>query len=66
MDKHLKQTFDINFLKIGIIANAGVIQIGCGSGTKPRLPHAGYTTIGTSTVSLTAPAVPLQASVRRN
>ncbi|MFJ7728563.1 spore germination protein GerPB [Neobacillus sp. NPDC097160] len=41
MDKHLKQTFEINFLKIGLIANAEVIQIGCGSGTIQRVPHAG-------------------------
>ncbi|MFJ7730227.1 spore germination protein GerPB [Neobacillus sp. NPDC097160] len=68
MNKHLKQTFEINFLKIGIIANAGVIQIGCGSGVKPRLPHAGYTQIGTSLVHLTAisPSVPLASPVGRN
>ncbi|MFZ7945838.1 spore germination protein GerPB [Neobacillus sp. 19] len=65
MDRHIKQTFDINFLKIGIIANAGVLQIGTGSGTIQRVPHAGYTTIGTSLVHLTAPAVPLQSPVRR-
>ncbi|EKN67003.1 hypothetical protein BABA_13982 [Neobacillus bataviensis LMG 21833] len=68
MDKHLKQTFEINFLKIGIIANAGVIQLGVGSGHKPRLPHAGYTQIGTSLVHLmsSAPSVPLASPVRRN
>ncbi|MFJ7728556.1 hypothetical protein ACIQXV_20710 [Neobacillus sp. NPDC097160] len=66
MDKHLKQTFEMNFLKIGIIANAGVLQIGSGSGSKPRVPHAGYTTIGTSLVHLQALAVPLQAPVRHN
>ncbi|MBO0962329.1 hypothetical protein J1P26_21740 [Neobacillus sp. MM2021_6] len=66
MDKHLKQTFDINFLKIGIIANAGVLQIGTGAGTIQRTSHiAGYTTIGTTLGSLSAPAVPLQAPVRQ-
>ncbi|MFF2449733.1 hypothetical protein ACFVSW_22060 [Neobacillus sp. NPDC058068] len=64
MDKHLKQTFDVNFLKIGIIANAGVLQIGCGAGITQRVSSvAGYTTIGTALVHLTAPAVPLAAPV---
>ncbi|ETI68835.1 spore germination protein GerPB [Neobacillus vireti] len=67
MDKHIKQTFDIRFLKIGIIANAGVLQIGSGAGIAQRITHvAGYTTIGTTLHPLSAFAVPLAGPVRRN
>ncbi|WP_338450935.1 hypothetical protein R4Z09_03165 [Niallia oryzisoli] len=65
MDKHLQQTFDIGFLKIGIVTNAGVLQIGCGAGKAQRLPPIAYTTIGTTLVPLSAPAVPLQTQVRQ-
>lgn len=65
MDNYLEQAFKIRFLKIGIIANSGVLQIGVGAGIKPRGPIAGYTTIGESTVHLSQPpSVPLQAPVR--
>ncbi|PFO03312.1 hypothetical protein COJ85_14560 [Bacillus sp. AFS076308] len=69
MDKHLQQTFDIRFLKIGGMVNGGVLQIGCGAGKVPRVPPIAYTTIGSSLVGLPgAPlefAVPLQAAVRQ-
>ena len=68
MDKHLQQTFDIRFLKIGNMVNAGVLQIGCGSGQTQRTPHIGYTTVGTSLVGISAPqqfAVPLSAGIRQ-
>jgi len=68
VDEHFQQIFDISFLKIGTIANAGVLQIGCGAGKAQRAPSVGYTTIGTSLVHLTAPqpfAIPLQSSVPR-
>jgi hypothetical protein len=68
MDKHLQQTFDIRYLKIGQMVNSGVLQIGCGAGKSPRLPPVGYTTVGTSLVGLSGPqqfSVPLQAAVRQ-
>lgn len=68
MDKDLQQTFDIRYLKIGLIVNAGVLQIGCGAGHKQRAQPVGYTTVGTTLVHLRAPqtfAVPLQAPVRQ-
>lgn len=65
MDKHLQQTFDIRFLKIGIVTNAGVLQIGCGAGKAQRVPPVGYTTVGTTLVPLSAPVAPLQTPVRR-
>lgn len=65
MDNYLEQTFKINFLKIGIIANAGVLQIGVGAGSKLRGSPAGYTTIGMTKIALLPPpSVPLQAPVR--
>lgn len=67
MHKHLQQSFDINFLKIGQMVNAGVLQIGYGASRSPQVAPAGYTTVGTSLVSLPSPtefAVPLQAPVR--
>lgn len=68
MDKHLKQTFDFRYVKIGVMANGGVLQIGCGSSQVQRVPPVGYTTIGGKLVPLSAPqqfAVPLQAPVRQ-
>jgi len=71
MDKHLQQTFDIRFLKIGGMVNGGVLQIGCGAGKAPRVPPIGYTTVGSSLVGLPAAvpqqqfAVPLQAAIRQ-
>jgi hypothetical protein len=68
MDKHLQQIFDIRFLKIGNMVNAGVLQIGCGAGETQRTPHIGYTTVGASLVGLSAPqqfSVPLQSAVRQ-
>ncbi|MCM3729139.1 hypothetical protein M3226_26360 [Neobacillus cucumis] len=69
MDKHLQQTFDIRYLKIGGMVNGGVLQIGCGAGKVPRVPPSGYTTIGSSLVGVPAApqqfAVPLQAAVRQ-
>ncbi|MCQ6282760.1 hypothetical protein [Bacillus sp. EB600] len=67
MDKHLQQTFDMRYLKIGSMVNGGVLQIGCGAGHKQRTQPVGYTTVGTTLVPLSAPiqfAVPLQAAVR--
>jgi hypothetical protein len=65
MDHYLEQTFKIRFLKIGIIANAGVLQIGVGAGSVQRGTPAGYTTIGEKKVGLLPPpSVPLQAPVR--
>jgi hypothetical protein len=67
MDEHLQQTFDIRFLKIGGMVNAGVMQIGCGTGKAQRAAPVGYTTVGPTLVPLTGPikiAVPLQAAVR--
>jgi hypothetical protein len=67
MNQHLKQTFDMRYLKIGNLVNGGVVQIGCGAGHVRRRPPAGYTTVGTSLVALPSPiefAVPLQAPVR--
>ncbi|MBM7653443.1 hypothetical protein [Neobacillus cucumis] len=68
MDKHLQQTFDIRFLKIGNMVNAGVLQIGCGSGQVHRAPNIAYTTVGSSLLGLSAPqqfAVPLSAGIRQ-
>jgi hypothetical protein len=65
MDHYLEQTFKIRFLKIGIIANAGVLQMGVGAGSVQRGAPTGYTTIGETKIGLlTPPAVPLQAPVR--
>ncbi len=67
MDKHLQQTFDFRYIKIGMIVNGGVLQIGCGSGQTQRISQiVGYTTVGSTLVPLAAPqqAVPLQAPVR--
>ena len=68
MDKHLQQTFDLRYLKIGTMVNGGVLQIGSGSGQVHRAPPAGYTTVGTTLIGLSAPqqfSVPLQAAVRQ-
>jgi len=68
MDRHLQQTFNLRYLKIGSIVNAGVLQIGCGAGEIKRTPPIGYTTVGTSLVGVSGPAefsVPLQAAVRK-
>jgi hypothetical protein len=65
MDQYLEQTFKIRFLKIGIIADAGVLQIGVGAGSVQRGTPAGYTIIGETKVGLLPlPSVPLQAPVR--
>ncbi|WP_040205093.1 hypothetical protein [Neobacillus jeddahensis] len=67
MDKHLQQTFDFRFVKIGAMVNGGVLQIGTGSGHKQRTQPSAYTTVGTTLIHLGAPiefAVPLQAPVR--
>lgn len=64
MDRYLEQDFKINFLKIGYLTNASVLQIGVGAGKMKRGPKAGLTTIGETAVSIEAPAVPLQAPVR--
>ncbi|MFC4799657.1 hypothetical protein ACFPA1_09835 [Neobacillus sp. GCM10023253] len=66
MDRYLEQSFDIRFLKIGIIANAGILQIGTGSAaTIPKTTPVGYTTIGETVAPLLAPpSVPLQAPIR--
>jgi hypothetical protein len=67
LENKVEQAFKINFLKIGIMTNTGVLQIGVGAGIKERGTPAGYTTIGESLVHVTAPtapAVPLQAPVR--
>ncbi|PLS02400.1 hypothetical protein [Neobacillus cucumis] len=67
MDRHLKQTFNFRYLKIGEIVNSGVLQIGCGAGETQRTPHVAYTTVGTSLVGVSAPpqfSVPLQAAIR--
>jgi hypothetical protein len=67
MDRHLQQTFDMRYLKIGNMINGGVLQIGCGSGHKQRTIPVGYSTIGTTLVPLSAPlqfSVPLQSAVR--
>lgn len=66
MDRYLEQTFEIRFLKIGIIANAGILQIGTGSAaTIPKTTPVGYTTIGGTLAPLLAPpTVPLQAPIR--
>jgi hypothetical protein len=66
LDNYLEQDFKINFLKIGILTNAGVLQIGVGGGRKKPGPKAGFTTIGESAVSIQAPAVPLQAAIREH
>ncbi|MCM2535245.1 hypothetical protein NDK43_26425 [Neobacillus pocheonensis] len=68
MDKHLQQTFDFRYLKIGQMVNGGVLQIGCAAGKVQRVTPVGYTTVGTSIVGISAPlefAVPLQAAVRQ-
>ncbi|WP_045521168.1 hypothetical protein [Neobacillus niacini] len=66
MDKHLQQTFDFRFLKIGTMVNGGVLQIGCGAGTAKRVSPVGYTTVGTTLVPLAGPefAVPLSSTGR--
>lgn len=64
MDQYLEQDFKINFLKIGYITNAGVLQIGVGGGRKKPGTKAGYTLVGEKPISISAPAVPLQAAVR--
>ncbi|MEO2078188.1 MAG: hypothetical protein ABGX20_22900 [Bacillus sp. (in: firmicutes)] len=64
MDQYLEQDFKISFLKIGMITNAGVLQIGVGGGRAKPGYKAGFTTIGEKPVSISAPAVPLQAAVR--
>ncbi|MDR6123459.1 hypothetical protein QFZ87_003056 [Bacillus sp. SLBN-46] len=64
MENKVEQAFKINFLKIGIMTNTGVLQIGVGAGGKKQGTPAGYTTIGESLVHVPAPAVPLQAPVR--
>ncbi|HJV18178.1 MAG TPA: hypothetical protein VJ546_12540 [Bacillales bacterium] len=65
MDHNLEQTFEIRYLKIGIIANDGALQIGAGGGSVLRGKPAGYTTIGETTVGLlTPPSVLLQSPVR--
>lgn len=71
MDRYLQQTFEINNLQIGYLTTAGVLQIGVGGSKAQRISQlAGYTTIGTTQVPLSAgptlfvPAVPLQAPVR--
>jgi hypothetical protein len=65
MDHNLEQIFKIRYLKIGIIANDGALQIGAGAGKVLRGKPAGYTTIGETTVGiLQPPSVPLQAPVR--
>ncbi|MDP4104646.1 MAG: hypothetical protein Q8935_06780 [Bacillota bacterium] len=69
MDRHLKQTFDMRYLKIGNLVNGGILQIGSGAGHKQRTQPAGYTTVGGTLVALSSPiefAVPLQAPVRPN
>ena len=68
MDRHLRQTFEFRYLKIGSIVNTGVLQIGCGAGEVKPIPPVAYTTIGTSLVGVSGPAefsVPLQAAVRK-
>ncbi|MDP4085526.1 MAG: hypothetical protein Q8934_13060 [Bacillota bacterium] len=65
MDHNLKQKFNIRFLKIGIISNTGVLQIGVGAGSISEAPPAGYTTVGETQVHLLQPpSVPMQAPVR--
>ncbi|WP_160725068.1 spore germination protein GerPB [Bacillus sp. USDA818B3_A] len=68
MDKYLQQTFDIRFLKIGAMVNAGVLQIGSGAGKVPRKTPIAYTTVGSSLVGISGPlqfSVPLQAAIRQ-
>jgi hypothetical protein len=67
MERHLQQTFDMRYLKIGNMINGGIVQIGCGAGHKQRTQPVGFSTIGTKLVPLSAPiqfAVPLQAPIR--
>jgi hypothetical protein len=67
LDRHLKQTFDMRYLKIGNMINGGVVQIGCGSGHIQPIQPVGYSQIGKKLIPLSAPpqfAVPLQAPVR--
>ena len=68
MDRHLQQTIDLRYLKIGTMVNGGVLQIGAGSGRVQRGHPIGYTTVGTSLIGVSAPqqfSVPLQAAVRQ-
>ena len=68
MDKHLQQTFDLRYLKIGNMVNGGVLQIGCGSGQVQRTHPVGYTTVGSTLIGVSAPqqfSVPLQSSIRQ-
>jgi hypothetical protein len=67
MDRHLKQTFDMRFIKIGNMINGGIVQIGCGAGHTQPIQAVGYSQIGEKLIPLAAPpqfAVPLQAPVR--
>jgi hypothetical protein len=66
MEKHLKQTFNINTLKIGSMTNAGVVKIGVGM-VKRTAPSI-YGEVGTLTgidSKLVTPAVPFQSPVRK-
>ncbi|MFJ5718275.1 hypothetical protein [Neobacillus sp. NPDC093127] len=69
MDRHLKQTFDIRSLLIGVMVNGGVLQIGSGAAKVPRVTPVGFTTVGTTLIPLGAAplqiAVPLQSPTRQ-
>lgn len=67
MDEHIQQIFDIRYVKIGGIVNAGVVQIGCGTVKAKEAVPVAYTTVGSTLVHLKSPvefSVPLQAPIR--
>ena len=73
MNFYIQQSIQINFIKIGGITNSSVLQIGSAGIIKPTAHlynTGGFTkpapqTITPSSSSLGAPAVPLQAAVRK-
>ena len=66
MNKHIKQSFQFRYIKIGNVVNTGVVRIGvAGSIKPPPFPkpkaHNWTSTTPTTAPQQFAPSVPLQA-----
>lgn len=63
MDKHIKQSFQFRYIKIGNIVNTGVVHIGSVGNIKPPPFPKPKAQIGppTTTPQQFAPSVPLQS-----
>lgn len=66
MDKYLEQTFNINFLKIGVVSNTGVLKIGTAGMIRRTTPsiYGGYFSLSGITYGTPPLSVPLQSPVR--